>query len=112
MCDFIFMIAKGRKVLDGTLGAIQDTYGSDTIRLRTEKGTVALRDLPGVEKVNDFGQVQELRMAGDCDAQAVLAAIMSRTPVRSFDIVKPSLHDIFLRIAGPQARETHDAQDA
>lgn len=104
MCDFIFMISKGRKVLDGTLNAIQDTYGSDTIRLRTEKGVAALHDLPGVERVNDFGQVQELRMAADCDAQDVLAVVMSRTPVRSFDIVKPSLHDIFLRIAGPQGK--------
>src|SRR5438552_3486083 len=34
MCDFLFMIFKGRKVLDGTLEAIQDRYGSDTVRLR------------------------------------------------------------------------------
>ena len=36
MCDFIFMIFKGRKVLDGTLTEIQDRYGSDTIRVRIE----------------------------------------------------------------------------
>jgi ABC-2 type transport system ATP-binding protein len=105
MCDFIFMIFKGKKVLDGTLISIQDGYGSDTIRIRTEDGAVALRNLNGVEKINDFGQLQELRMAPDCDPQEVLAAIMSRTRVRSFDIVKPSLHDIFLRIAGPEAKE-------
>src|SRR2546430_7074814 len=29
MCDFIFMIYRGRKVLDGTLEAIQDAHGSD-----------------------------------------------------------------------------------
>ena len=34
MCDAIFMIYQGRKVLDGTLGAIQDTHGADTIRVR------------------------------------------------------------------------------
>ena len=32
MCDFIFMIYKGKKVLDGTLETIQDAYGSDTVK--------------------------------------------------------------------------------
>jgi ABC-2 type transport system ATP-binding protein len=112
MCDFIFMIFKGEKVLDGTLTSIQDRYGSDTIRIQTEDGAGILRDLNGVERINDFGQLQELRMAPGCDPQEILAAIMSRTRVRSFDIVRPSLHDIFLRIAGPEARETNHAQDA
>jgi ABC-2 type transport system ATP-binding protein len=116
MCDFIFMIFKGKKVLDGTLASIQDRYGSDTIRIRTSPrvrgdGAAVLRNLNGIEKINDFGQTQELRMTSDCDPQEVLAAIMSRTHVRSFDIVKPSLHDIFLRIAGPEAREVNHAQD-
>ena len=108
MCDFIFMIFKGKKVLDGTLDAIQNEYATDTIRVRTAMGAAALQDLPGIEKVNDFGQMQELRMLPACNAQEILAAILSRTEILSFDIVKPSLHDIFLRIAGPEAREvTH-----
>jgi ABC-2 type transport system ATP-binding protein len=35
MCDRIFMIFRGRKVLDGTLAEIQAQYGLDTIRVRT-----------------------------------------------------------------------------
>src|SRR5215813_8486359 len=35
MCDHIFMIFRGKKVLDGTLDAIQARYGEDTIRVRT-----------------------------------------------------------------------------
>jgi len=106
MCDFIFMIFKGKKVLDGTLTSIQDMYGSDIIRIRTEDGFSAFQNLNGVEKINDYGNMQELRMAPNCDPQEVLTTIMSRTRVRSFDVVKPSLHDIFLRIAGTEAKET------
>jgi ABC-2 type transport system ATP-binding protein len=111
MCDFIFMIFKGKKVLDGTLDSIQDRYGSDTIRIRTEDGISALKDLDGVENINDFGQLQELRMTPNCDSQDVLAAIMFRTRVLGFDVVRPSLHDIFLRIAGPKAGESEHEQD-
>ena len=109
MCDFIFMIFRGRKVLDGTLASIQDRYGTDTIRVRTDSGAAALEGLTGVEKVVDFGQVQELRMAQECDPQEVLAGIMERSRVRSFDIVRPSLNDIFVRIAGPEAEEADRA---
>ncbi len=107
MCDFIFMIFKGKKVLDGTLEAIQNEYATDTIRVRTAGGAPALQDLDGIEKVNDFGQTQALRMLPGCKAQEVLGAIISRTEVFSFDIVKPSLHDIFVRIAGPEASEVN-----
>jgi ABC-2 type transport system ATP-binding protein len=109
MCDFIFMIFKGKKVLDGTLTSIQGQYGDDTLRVRAEGGVSALKELQGVEKINDFGQVQELRMAKDADPQDVLAAIVSRTRLVSFELAKPSLHDIFVRIAGPEAREAADA---
>lgn len=109
MCDFIFMIFKGKKVLDGTLTSIQDQYGSDTIRIRTEDGAGALSGLRGIEKINNFGQAQELRLAQGADPHNVLSDIMSRTRVRSFEVAKPSLHDIFIRIAGPEAREVNHA---
>ena len=109
MCDFIFMIFKGKKVLDGTLSTIQNEYATDTIRVRTDKGAMALEGLEGIERVNDFGQMQELRMLPACNAQEILGAIMSRSRVFSFDIVKPSLHDIFVRIAAPDAKEVNHA---
>lgn len=109
MCDFIFMIFKGRKVLDGTLASIQDQFGSDTIRIRTENGASAFANIEGVEKVTDFGQLQELRVTPDSDPQQIITQVMARTRVTSFELTRPSLHDIFVRIAGPEAEEASDA---
>jgi ABC-2 type transport system ATP-binding protein len=99
MCDRIFMIFRGRKVLDGTLDEIQAQYGLDTIRVRSAGGSAALAGLPGVETVNDYGQLQEVRVTGD--PQGFLRALASRTAVYHFEVARPSLHDIFVRIAGP-----------
>jgi ABC-2 type transport system ATP-binding protein len=108
MCDFIFMIFKGRKVLDGTLADIQDQYGADTIRVRIDGDARMLNELPHVLRVNDHGQLQELRLEEGGDAQAVLRSLHSRAAVRHFELARPSLHDIFVRIAGPEAEEaTH-----
>ena len=103
MCDRIFMIFRGRKVLDGTLEQIQATYGFDTVRLRTAAGAGALAGLTGVEAVNDYGQLQEIRLS--CDAQKFLQQLAAKTAVHHFEITRPSLHDIFVRIARPAEGE-------
>jgi ABC-2 type transport system ATP-binding protein len=109
MCDFIFMIYKGRKVLDGTLEAIQDTYGSDTVRVRLEGNGDTLDGLPGVARVTDFGRLKELRLEPTADPQLLLPALMARGKVRHFELTRPSLHDIFVRIAAPEMEESHHA---
>jgi ABC-2 type transport system ATP-binding protein len=105
MCDSIFMIFRGRKVLDGTLESIQDQYGNDTIQVAAEGGASRMHNLPGVEQVRDLGQLQELRMARGCDPQEVLRELVGRTRVASFSVTRPSLHNIFVRIAGQEAVE-------
>ena len=99
MCDRILMIFRGRKVLDGTLHDIQEQYGADTVRVRTSEGAAALAGMPGIESVNDFGQLQEVRLGGD--TQAFLAQLIARTTVYHFEVTRPSLQDIFVRIAHP-----------
>jgi ABC-2 type transport system ATP-binding protein len=109
MCDFILMIHKGRKVLDGTLQAIQDDYGADTVRIHMEGSNGSLDNLPHVLKAVDFGQWQELRLARGAETQALLAELMRRGRVSHFEVARPSLQDIFIRIAGPAALEADHA---
>jgi ABC-2 type transport system ATP-binding protein len=110
LCDRIFMIFKGRKVLDGTLDEIQSNFGSDTIRVETDLGTAALQGLPEIEEVIDHGNSQEVKWCGD--PQVLLERLIARTRVTRFEIARPSLHDIFVRIAAPapEATETEHAR--
>jgi ABC-2 type transport system ATP-binding protein len=101
LCDRILMIFRGRKVLDGTLGEIQGRFGADTIRVRTDGGRAVLEGLGPIERLVDHGNFQELRLSGD--PQAFLRALLERTGVQEFTVTRPSLHDIFVRIAGPEA---------
>ena len=103
MCDFIFMINKGKKVLDGTLESIQSAYGEDTIRLRLNGNSNPLRGIDGVKAVRNMGQYQEVRYSGD--PQELLQQLAAKTRVNLFEVTRPSLHDIFIRIASPDAKE-------
>jgi ABC-2 type transport system ATP-binding protein len=104
LCDFVFMIHKGRKVLDGTLEAIQGAYGSDTLRVQLD-APATLEDLPGVVKVTDLGRWQELRLSPGADSQDILSQLMRRGRVLHFELTRPTLHDIFVRIARPDSEE-------
>jgi ABC-2 type transport system ATP-binding protein len=112
MCDTICMIFRGRKVLDGTLESIQSQYGEDTIRVRAASGNGGLVNLPGVVRVNDYGRDQELRIAPGADPQAVLVELARRTRIERFEIARPSLHDIFIRIARPHESDRAEAGHA
>jgi ABC-2 type transport system ATP-binding protein len=105
LCDRIFMIFKGNKVLDGTLDDIQARYGQDTVRVRSAAGAGALASLPEVESFVDAGNFQDVKLRGD--AQAFLQKLAGRTAVWHFELKKPSLHDIFVRIAKPTADDMH-----
>lgn len=99
LCDSICMIFKGKKVFDGTLDSIQSTYGQDTLRVKVAD-VAALQGLPGVESVVDQGNFQELRVTGD--PQALLVALAAKTRVQHFELTRPTLHEIFVRIAQPE----------
>ena len=103
MCDFVFMIYRGEKVLDGTLQAVKSEYGADSVRLRVEGGSDRIGSYPEVKRIIDMGGYQEVQIDGD--PQALLRRLTSDTTVNLFEITQPSLHDIFIRIAGSNASE-------
>lgn len=98
MCDFVFMIFRGRKVLDGTLASIQERHGADAVRIGTDLPRGELEAIPGVTRVLDLGRIREVRYSGD--PQRLLLEVAQRARVFHFELARPSLHDIFLRIAG------------
>ncbi len=99
LCDRICMIFKGKKVLDGTLEEIQAAYGQDTIRVRTSGGARLLKELVGVDAVNDHGNFQEVRLIGN--SQRLLEQLVAKTEVQQFEVTRPALQEIFVRIARP-----------
>jgi len=102
LCDFIFMIHRGKKVLDGTLEQIKSAYGSDTLRVRMDGRSAHLSAIDGVLEVTDLGNLQELRVTPETDPQRVLCELMRRGAVHHFELARPSLEEIFVRIARPE----------
>jgi ABC-2 type transport system ATP-binding protein len=104
ICDFIFLINKGNKVLDGTLASVKKAAGVG-VHLDYDGDGSVLRTLPGVTRLNDSGKHAELFLADNADPQALLAALIGKLQIRKFDLREASLHEIFVRAVGGKTDE-------
>ncbi|MCK4304233.1 MAG: ATP-binding cassette domain-containing protein, partial [Candidatus Eisenbacteria sp.] len=110
LCDSIFMIHKGRKVLDGSIQGIKADAPRRAVRLNCYGDTAFIKDLSYVSRVREYGNNMEIFMEDGSDPQALLRDVVGRVSVTSFDTSEPSLYDIFLELAGA-GREQKIATD-
>jgi ABC-2 type transport system ATP-binding protein len=99
ICDSIFLINRGRKVLDGPLGAVKASGGQGIVIDYDGDGGILAR-LPGVRRVNDAGKTAEVFLQDGAKPQDLLRVLVERLEIRRFDVREPSLHEIFLRAVG------------
>jgi len=102
MCDGICLINRGIKVLDGELSEVKSRYGHNTVVMEYDGEGSFLSGLPDVEKINDYGKYVELRLKDEGSHQAVLKEAVGRVAVRRFELVEPSLNDIFIDMVGAE----------
>jgi len=100
LCDFICMIHRGRKVLDGALNDVKGKYGRNSVHLEIDGDGSFLDSLPGVKTVTRFTNYFELTLDDLSRSNDVLQAISSRVTVLRFERVTPSLYNIFITVAG------------
>jgi ABC-2 type transport system ATP-binding protein len=97
LCDSIALIHRGHKVLDGGVAEVKGRHGSNTLVLAYEGDGAFLAALPGVARISDFGRYVEVQMTDTADPQAILHEAAARLRLSRFEVVEPSLHDIFVQ---------------
>jgi ABC-2 type transport system ATP-binding protein len=104
LCDYIFLINKGKKVIDGPLAEVRGK-GDKGIKIDYDGDGSILHRLPGVARINDAGKSAELFLEPGGDPQEILAALAGKLTIRKFDLSDPSLHEIFIRAVGGSTDE-------
>jgi ABC-2 type transport system ATP-binding protein len=92
-------------VLDGAVSEVKARHGKNTVVLAYDGDGSFLGSLPGVARVTDFGQYVEIRMQDGTEPQGLLREAAERLRVRRFEIVEPSLHDIFVETVTRHGKE-------
>jgi ABC-2 type transport system ATP-binding protein len=106
MCDSVCIIARGEKVLDGTVANVKQAAGARNIALTVAGGrhdgiVPVLNDTQLVQRVDDNNNYFELELAPNADTQVLLRRLMeSGAQIERFELMQPSLHQIFLQRVG------------
>jgi len=96
MCDDICLINHATKVLSGGLKEVKRRFGKNTVILDYEGQDSFLGD-DLVKRMNRFANYSEIVLNDGADAQEVLKrALASGARVNRFELVEPSLNDIFI----------------
>jgi ABC-2 type transport system ATP-binding protein len=93
LCKEIALINKGKLVLSGPLAKVKEGFGKNSLLIEYEGDGAFLEGLPGVARVDAYGSYSEMR----------LEAGAGRLTVKKFEIVAPTLHNIFIEKVGATA---------
>lgn len=115
LCDRVILMAKGKKIFDGTISEAKRVLPR-RVCLETEDDVAAVRQsadvlsIRAVEKNGDAhknGSKQwELELRENADPQAILQLCFDqKIRLRSFNQSEPTLHDVFVRLVGTEAKE-------
>jgi ABC-2 type transport system ATP-binding protein len=98
LCDYILLINRGRKVIDGTLEAIRGQYRSNAALVELEGDSGFIAGLPMVGGVKTDGRKLEVALRPDSDPQELLKALVEKARVLSFEVKRPNLHETFIHL--------------
>ena len=100
LCDRVCMINQGRKVLDGTVKEVRATSGKKVIALRFEGDGSFLESHPMIERSSSSPGHIEVTLVDGSDPQDLLRDLAAKVRLSRFEIVEPSMHDIFVEKVG------------
>jgi ABC-2 type transport system ATP-binding protein len=100
LCKEIALINKGKLVLSGSLAKVKEGFGKNSLLIEYEGDGSFLSSLPGVARVDGYGSYSELRLEAGADPQEVFRAVAGRLRVSKFEVVAPTLHNIFIEKVG------------
>jgi ABC-2 type transport system ATP-binding protein len=100
LCDSICLINKGTAVLQGDLKTIKARYGKNNVQIEYEGNGDFLDKNPLVSAYNNYGNYVEVRLAPGADSQQLLRMVADRSRVNKFELMEPSLEEIFINTVG------------
>ncbi|MFC0211662.1 ABC transporter ATP-binding protein [Paenibacillus chartarius] len=103
LCENICMMKAGRAVLQGSLTEMKRAFPRERLILETEHDVQGIERLPGVVQVNRRANGMEIRINRTDTAQAVLRLAAEQTAVYRFQLMEPTLHEMFIAKVGGEA---------
>jgi ABC-2 type transport system ATP-binding protein len=103
LCDAIALINRGNLVLSGGVREIKSRYPRNRVDIIFD-GDAGFLDHPTIESAKNYSGHAEIKLNDGASAQHLLAAaIESGTHINHFEVMEPTLEEIFIEAVGGKA---------
>ena len=100
LCRNITIMHKSRPVLQGPVKEIKKKFPMERVMLSAEHPVEGLDKLPGVSSLVKHEHGYEMKISRPEVAQNILQHALAQGPIRRFELMEPSLNEIFIRTVG------------
>lgn len=97
LCDRIFLIHRGRRVLYGDLSDIKESFGDHVVHMRFDGSGEILATLPGVREFTHSDGRADFILDRDHAPDAFIRGLPEGLEIQALHIDRPPLHDIFVK---------------
>jgi ABC-2 type transport system ATP-binding protein len=102
LCDSICLIDKGTAVLAGKVREIKSSYPRNRVIVEFE-GDSSFLNSAEIAEFNNFSGHVEIKLKENADAQKLLHEAVAVATIYRFEMVEPSLEEIFILTVGGKA---------
>ena len=102
LCDSICLINNGQAVLKGNLREIKATYERNRVIVEFQ-GSSAFLNSAEIAEAKNFSGHAEIKLKPNGDAQKLLHEAAAAATIYRFELVEPSLEEIFIQTVGGKA---------
>ncbi|WP_284140235.1 MULTISPECIES: ATP-binding cassette domain-containing protein [unclassified Virgibacillus] len=99
MCDRLFMIQRGQKVIYGTLDDVKTEYASFKCTIRGKNELSAFEQIPEVRRIDQKEDATILHLSKNTHPATWLKSLPDHLTIQELRIDRISLHEIFIDIA-------------
>lgn len=100
LCENLCILHKGKAVVQGPLKEIKQSFGKKNLIIHADIDLKYLQDVPGVIKYKHLANGCELQIEREEVSQIVFESLQGKGFIRQFNLVEPSLNDIFIEKVG------------
>jgi ABC-2 type transport system ATP-binding protein len=103
LCDAIALIDRGNLVLSGGMREVKNRYPRNHVQV-TFEGDAGFLQHPGIAEFKNYAGHAEIKLRDESAAQQILAAaVQNGTRISRFEVMEPTLEEIFIEAVGGKA---------
>jgi ABC-2 type transport system ATP-binding protein len=103
LCDHICLINQAQVILDGTISSVKKKYRENAYFIESDQPMPILHELKEVDIIEEKNNAYKFSIANkNLSIGELLSKLKGKIKIKKFEIVEPSLHDIFIRLIQEQ----------